>query len=199
MTTKIKSLIHLIPQRRGLFACIAAAAFVAGTGFPALAQDAAPLAPSAPAPSEQNQLSHLDKRFILKAGEASANEVALSELAADRASNPDVKSFAQKMLTDHRQLNDELSALASHKNIDIAKSVKKGGEEGVESLSKKSGKDFDEAYMKGMVGGHEEAADLFQKEAADGKDADTVALATKYLATIMEHLQHAKMIAKTID
>jgi len=44
----------------------------------------------------------------MKVARSSTNEVALSQLADSRASNPDVKSFAQMMVTDHTQANSDL-------------------------------------------------------------------------------------------
>src|SRR5688572_21448720 len=40
------------------------------------------------------------------------NEIALAELAKQRASDPEVKAFAQKMIDDHRQMATKLMAHA---------------------------------------------------------------------------------------
>jgi putative membrane protein len=47
----------------------------------------------------------------------SNNEVALSELAVQKASNAEVKQFAQKMIDDHRQMAQKLQAFASVSDI----------------------------------------------------------------------------------
>jgi putative membrane protein len=47
----------------------------------------------------------------------SNNEIALAELAVQRASNPEVKQFAQKMIDDHRQMVQKLQAFASPMDI----------------------------------------------------------------------------------
>jgi putative membrane protein len=159
------------------------------------AQDAS----TATANSEASTLSHGDKKFIKKVARASTNEVALSQLADSRASNPDVKSFAQTMITDHTKANTDLQALAASKGVDISKAVDEGNKDEVSSLSDKSGADFDKKYSKLMLSAHKDAVELFQDEAANGKDPDVVAFAKKYVDTLSGHLDHAKLLEKTVN
>lgn len=58
-------------------------------------------------------MSRQDQKFIEKFGETSQREIALSQLAAERASNPQVKAFAQKMVSDHSKAHSEFMAVAS--------------------------------------------------------------------------------------
>jgi putative membrane protein len=151
-----------------------------------------PATPTMPPSANQDMITHSDRSFVVKVAEGSTNEVALSRLADTHASSDEVKSFAQMMVTDHTQLNTQLSTLASTKGIDIQDAVEKGNKKGVESLDKKSAADFDKAYIKEMVKGHKETADLLRKEAADSKDTDLAQFATTALPTVLEHLQKAK-------
>ena len=146
-----------------------------------------------------DSLSHHDKAFIEKVARGSTNEVALAQLAADHAASADVKAFAQQMITDHTQANNDLMALASQKGVDITKEVEKGQKDDVESLSAKTGMDFDKAYMKKMVHSHEETVKAFKKESEDGKDGDVVAFANKYLPIISGHCDKAKALKMAVD
>ena len=165
------------------------------------AQDAStPTAlPGSATPKGAETLSHGDKHFIMKAARASTNEVALSQLADSRASNPEVKPFAQMMITDHNQANSDLKALALSKGIDISKPVNEGLMDNISSLSPKSGADFDKAFAKLMVSAHKGAVNLFKEEVANGKDPDVVAFAKKYVDTLSMHLEHATALEKTIE
>jgi putative membrane protein len=165
------------------------------------AQDApAAAAPANPAATaEPSALPHGDRKFIRKVARASTNEVALSMLADSRASSPDVKSFAQMMITDHTQANTDLGALAKTKGIDISKSVDEGKMDGVSDLSITSGTAFDKAYVKLMVSAHNGAVDLFKDEVASGKDPDVVAFARKYIDTLSMHLEHAVALEKMVN
>jgi putative membrane protein len=148
---------------------------------------------------EATTLSHGDKRFIRKVARASTNEVALSQLAASRASNPDVISFALMMVADHTKANTDLGMLAKAKGIDISKPVDEGNMDDISSLSSQSGTDFDKAYAKLMVTAHNGAVGLFKDEAATGTDPDVVAFAKKYVDTLSMHLEHAVALEKTVN
>src|SRR5580700_5108229 len=107
-----------------------------------------------PSNNAAQSLSGTDKSFFMKAARASTNEVALSQLAESRSSNPDVKALAQMMISDHSRMNSSLQALATDKGIDLAKPILKGENDDVSSLSAKFGDDFDKAYAEKMVEAH---------------------------------------------
>ena len=137
--------------------------------------------------------------FVLAVAEGSNQEVALSQLAVTNASSQQVKDFAQMMIRDHGLLNAQLGDLASSKGIDITEAVAKGQKKGVASLEKKQGADFDKAYLKEMVEGHDKTVKAFTKESEKGKDADIQAFATKNLPTIQMHDDHAHWPAAGVD
>jgi putative membrane protein len=153
---------------------------------------------SAPATDEMDangKIHHGDKGFILAVAEGSNQEVALSQLAATNAGSQDVKDFALMMIRDHGMLNAQLADLATSKGVDITSAVAKGQKKGVASLEKKQGADFDKAYLKNMVKGHDATVEAFKKEADKGKDADVQAFASKNLPTIQQHDDHAHSLA----
>jgi putative membrane protein len=156
----------------------------------------APAATSDLPSGNQDLVKHSDRSFVVKIAEGSTNEVALSRLADTHASSDDVKAFAQMMVNDHTKLNTQLSTLAASKGIDIQEAVEKGQKKGYESLDKKSAADFDKAYIKDMVKGHKETADLLKTEAADSKDSDLAQFATQTLPTVLDHLQKAEAIER---
>ena len=60
-----------------------------------------------------------DQTFVMKAAQGGLAEVQLGQLAAQKASNPDVKAFGQKMVDDHTKANDQLKQVAAQDNIAI--------------------------------------------------------------------------------
>lgn len=200
MTYNTAELIRL-SKRKGLFRPLALS-LVLVAGINAIEAQDAPAAPAtsiAPAPDQPATLSHGDKTFIRKVARASTNEVALSMLADSRASSPDVKSFAQMMITDHTQANSDLGSLAKTKGVEISKSVDEGNLDDVSDLSTTSGAAFDKAYVKLMVSAHNGAVGLFKGEVATGKDPDVVAFAKKYVDTLSMHLEHAVALEKAVN
>jgi len=148
--------------------------------------------------SNRDQVSHGDRAFAAKLAEGSTNEIALSQLADSHASSTDVKQLAMMMVTDHQKLNAQFSDLAAKKGIDISEAVMKGQKKGVASLEKKSGADYDKAYIKEMIKGHKATVELLKKEAADSKDTDLAQFATQALPTVLGHLQKAEAIEKSM-
>jgi predicted outer membrane protein len=65
------------------------------------------------------EVSSSDRRFVTEAAEAGQAEIAHSQLALQRATNEDVKRFAQRMVDDHTKTNQELMQLASSKGITL--------------------------------------------------------------------------------
>jgi putative membrane protein len=60
-----------------------------------------------------------DRKFIMNAAHGGMMEVKLGHLAADKATDADVKQFGQRMVDDHSKANSELMALASQKGITL--------------------------------------------------------------------------------
>jgi len=173
------------------------------TSAPSTAPIGAPSSSDMSAPSSaggstnRDMVARSDRGFAAKLAEGSTNEIALSQLADSHASSSDVKQFALMMVGDHQKLNAQFSDLAARKGIDISEAVMKGQKKGVASLEKKSGADFDKAYIKEMIKGHKDTADLLKKEAANSKDTDLAQFATQALPTVLGHLQKAEDIEKS--
>jgi len=64
-------------------------------------------------------LSSDDRKFVMEAAHGGMMEVHLGRMAADKATNADVKQFGQRMVDDHSRANSELMALASQKGITL--------------------------------------------------------------------------------
>lgn len=140
-------------------------------------------------------LSRGDRHFFEKAAKSGLKEVAVSRATVDRLTNPQVKQFAQMMVTDHSNANAELMALAEKKGVVLP--AKDDHLKLTEKWSKKTD-EVDEDYMEEMVDDHQEAVELFE-EASRSKDADIAAFANKTLPTLRQHLTMAKDLKKIVD
>src|SRR5215204_761992 len=130
--------------------------------------------------------------FMRDAAQSGMAEVMLGNLALQKSTNEQVKSFAQQIVTDHTAANGGLTTLAAGKNVTLPTEVSARQKSAVEKLNGMSGMDFDKAFMKQMVKDHEAAVKLFTRESERGTDADTKAFAAKTLPTLQNHLQMAK-------
>ena len=129
-----------------------------------------------------------DAKFATTAANGGMAEVALGNLAQQKSTNSQIKSFGAMMVTDHGKANDELKSIAKTKNITLPDSVDADHKKKMDDLSKMSKKDFDKAYVDAMIEGHKKTLKLMQDEATNGKDADLKAFAAKVALTVQMHL-----------
>ncbi len=139
-----------------------------------------------------------DQTFVKKAAEGGLAEVQLADLAKQKASNPEVKQFADRMATDHGKANDELKSLAQTKNSTLPSDLSAKDKALRDRLSKLSGEQFDRAYMQAMVKDHTHDVNEFRHESQAAKDPDVKAFAAKTLPTLEQHLQLAQQDAKAV-
>lgn len=127
-----------------------------------------------------------DERFLKEAADGGMAEVELGQLAADKASSPDVKEFAQRMVKDHSQANDQLKQIAMKKGLTLPTSPSVKNEATKNKLSSLSGDAFDQAYMSDMVKDYKKDIAAFQKESTSGQDPDVKQFASQTLPTVKQ-------------
>ena len=147
--------------------------------------------------SSKGQLDHSDRKFVEEAAKGGMAEVELGQLASQRAQSPDVKQFAQRMVTDHGKANDQLKQIASSKNVTLPTDVPAAEKRERDRLAKLSGAQFDREYMSHMTSDHKKDTSLFRSAAKSAKDAEVKQFASTTLPTLEEHLQMAQSIAKS--
>jgi len=143
-----------------------------------------------------DSMAKKDVKFVNDAADGGMAEVAASKMAVDKATDPEIKNFAQKMVDDHSKANDELKAAAEKKGITVSTALSSSHQKMVDKLSAQAGSDFDKLYVKDMVSDHKDAVDLFKKEAQNGEDPDLKAWAAQTLPTLQEHLMMIQDIHK---
>ena len=144
----------------------------------------------------RDKLSWGDRRFVTKAADGGQAEVQIAELAAQKATNPEVKSFAQKLVDDHSKVNSELMSLASQKNVKMDVDTDK--DRAYKRLNKKSGAEFDQEFVEHMIDEHEKDVKLFEKAASEAKDPELRAFASKHVSHLRDHLQAAQSLRQSV-
>jgi putative membrane protein len=135
-----------------------------------------------------------DRGFVNKASNDGLAEVELGQIAMQRAARPSVRSFAERMVTDHGRVNAELAALAKSKGIAVPTAVEPAQQATRDRLSALDGADFDRAYMSEMVSDHTADVALFESEAAAAQDPDIKAWAARTLPMLRDHLALARQV-----
>lgn len=140
----------------------------------------------------------LDVEFVDKAQKAGKSEVQAGQVAVRRSANPAVKRFAQQMVSDHSKTNEALRRLGAKKGVSVPNDA--AVDPDIEALKRKTGREFDVAYM-ALAGpdAHERAVTLFQSEAEKGRDPDLRAFAQQTLPTLRHHLSEAREVSAKVE
>jgi putative membrane protein len=142
--------------------------------------------------SAESGLASKDRSFLLKAAKGGEKEIVVSQAVLPHLLNPQVRDFAQMMITDHTSANLELSKLAAGKEVELPALDATVGDKWAK---KDNGADKD--YIGEMVDDHEAVVKLFKK-AAQSSDADIAAFAEKMLPTLQHHLDVAQALKKSL-
>ena len=135
-----------------------------------------------------------------------ANQVDIDagKLAATKAADPEVKKFANLMVTDHTGVNKQAAALVTKLGVkpednDTSKSLKAGGDKNLEKLKGLSGAAFDKAYVDNEVTYHQAVLDAVDKTLIpSASNADLKALLVKVRPAFVAHLEHAKHVQASL-
>lgn len=133
-----------------------------------------------------------DRSFLERAAVGGKAEVELGQLAQEKAQNDQVKQFAQRMVTDHSQANNDLVSMGDKMQLTLPTELDKESQDLKNKLSKLNGAKFDKEYMQAMVDDHQKDLEDFQKEANNAINSDVKDFAAKNTTVIQQHLELAK-------
>jgi putative membrane protein len=165
-----------------LGAAIAAMALLSG---PALAQGAKLTDP---------QIAHI-------AYTAGVIDIAAAKQALTKASNKDVKAFAENMVRDHEAVNKQALDLVKKLNVtpednDTSKALTKAAADKRAELDKLSGAAFDKAYVANEVAYHKTVDTALETQLIpSSSNAELKSLLQTGLKIFQGHEQHAEHVA----
>jgi putative membrane protein len=135
-----------------------------------------------------------------------ANQVDIDagKLAKSKSSNPDVKEFAQLMITDHSGVNKQATKLVHKLHVTpqenpTSQSLKKSGEQTIAKLKGLKGPAFDKAYINHEVAYHQQVIDAVDNTLIpNAQNKELKALLIKVRPVIVAHLKHAKHLQASL-
>lgn len=137
-----------------------------------------------------------DKAFVKKAAEGGMTEVRLGQLAQQKSNSPDVKEFAQKMVNDHTQLNEQMHPIAQQMGVSTSDEMSTKDKKEISRLENLSGQEFDHAYIKYMIKDHKKDLSEFKNEASRTQNTQLKEAAEHGAQVIQAHLQEIEQIAR---
>jgi putative membrane protein len=149
--------------------------------------------------SSSKKMSGTDSTFVKNAAVGGMEEVQLGQLAAQKASNPEVKNFGQRMVDDHSKANSQLQQIATQKGLTVPTALPASKRKDVDRLTKLNGAAFDRTYMSMMVQDHKKDVSEFQRASKNAKDTDIKSFASTTLPTLEDHLKMAQSISSGLN
>jgi putative membrane protein len=148
----------------------------------------------------KKSLPETDRTFVQKAALGNMTEVSFATMAQANASNDEVKAFAQQMISEHTDAQNELKDLANkYDNVSWPTDMDDQHKQLRDQLNGMTGHAFDSAYVASQVSDHETVLAAFQAETSGGENADIKAYANKYQPHIQEHLTKAQALKAMLE
>jgi len=135
---------------------------------------------------------------------ANTMEIQLSTLAAKRASSPNVKQVARKLVTDHTKNREQVRALAQKVNVTLTPS-QGGSVSAADSvalpadLKSKSGADFDKAFIQHEIDDHQSNIEKIQNQILPTVQNDQIRTYLQKTVTDMQaHLSSLQQVQQQL-
>ncbi|MCW2642698.1 MAG: putative outer membrane protein [Dactylosporangium sp.] len=177
-----------VPIVAGLVAVVCAA-LAAPTVAP-IGAVAAPVT-AAPSPAPSGQLSARDRAFLTAAGHGAQFEVTSGKLAVDRAADPRIRAFGDRMVRDHGKEYQQLQDL--DRSLGLTPPAGPGTEQQkvIAIWSSLRGGPFDCSYAPLIFADHQVDLHLYMAMAGHATDARVRAFAKAQVPVLRQHLQLA--------
>lgn len=128
--------------------------------------------------------------FIQRTALDGMKAIALGNLAAEKATQPELKAYGAKMATDYEKINGSLKVLADSKAIVFPSSLPMEEQHRIEELRKMEIDYFQKLYLKIMIEGLRKDISLF-KGAENAPDTAIVHFASKNRPLLEQQFQKA--------
>jgi len=136
------------------------------------------------------------EEFVKTAGVAGLFEIESSKIAAQKSMNGDVKTFAERMVSDHTKAAEELKTTASSagEKYVMPTALDDKHQKMMDELKSADQSRFDAAYVRMQTDAHKEAVELFDGYAKQGDNPNLKTFAEKTLPTLQQHYDMIKQI-----
>lgn len=128
-------------------------------------------------------------------------EIETARLAMDKASAPEVRAFAGRILNEHRSLGEANARLATQLSLEpeppaLASDMKEAHDDAMQELRAKTGPSFDRAYVRHEIQQHVQAFNFLEAAAASESN---VTLRQELIRTgpdLLSHISAARALER---
>lgn len=148
-------------------------------------------------PGQQvQQQGQADQLFVTAATQSNMYEIEAARLALERATNEDVRAFAQRMVDDHTAAGEQMSQIATDMGLQPPTDMGAAHQLKLAYLQVQEGADFDRRYMEQQILAHQDAVALFQMGGETVQDQQLRDFVLNTLPLLQEHLELAQQLGQ---
>ncbi len=165
---------------------------------------AAVAAPSTTSPAPAVMPALTDPQIAAIVVAANNADIEAAKLAGTKSTNPEVKKFSERMLTDHNGVNKAATDLVTKLGVTpeenpTSQQFTQTGQQTRQQLSGLSGAEFDKAYAASEVTYHQGLLDGIDNALIpNAQNAELKALLEQTRPAVAAHLQHAQELQASV-
>lgn len=145
--------------------------------------------------SHATMLSSADRNFITTAAQANLAEIQTAKMVEQKTTDPAVKDFASRMITDHTQANQQLSKVADRAGVQLPTKPSIAELSQKDELQQLSGAKLNDAYIHAQLQDHKQVISEFEQEIDHGQDHAVKEFAEQTLPTLQDHIRIAEDVS----
>lgn len=136
-----------------------------------------------------------DPAFLMNVASSNLLEIRTGQMAYQKATSPEVRKFAEMMVTQHIKANQMLKSVASPLGASLPQTMMPMHQAMADQLMNKSGKNFDKTYMDLIKTAHMLDVAMFEVKSKAAEIPAVQTFATNTLPMLREH----QIMAQNLD
>lgn len=145
-------------------------------------------------PTMPNSAMSEDARVLSFLHAKDQDEVRIGKLAQGKATSVDAKAYADMLVKDHGDHDEQVMAIAKAANITLTAPQSPAGDDPATVLGPLSGAEFDRKFGELMTKGHQEAIQTVEAVQSKLTNAEVKLLVEKTLPVLRHHLEMARKL-----
>lgn len=135
--------------------------------------------------------------YVAKAGASDLYEIQSSQLAVQRANRPQVREFAQMLVTDHTRTTQLVTAAARSDGLNPPPPMLEPAQRTMlRQLQRARPRDFDRVYLSQQIPAHQQALMLHRNYARGGNGQALRRVASDAVPIVRHHLDEARRLSR---
>jgi putative membrane protein len=139
-----------------------------------------------------------DKLFVLCAAIDNQYEIMLSQQAAQKAQNPEVKKLAQMIMQDHQQATQQLQKVAQQMQMQVPQGLPSLKQQEIQIIASLPSDQFDKQYVAKMHESHAKDVAAFGGQMSLARSQELKQFVAQTLPKLQQHQQHVQRTAQAI-